>query len=163
MTDKSNTAPEDKDCWRTPPEIFEPLNERFNFRYDMAAADHNALCARYYTEQNSALGIEWPAAWKWCNPPYSKPLPWFQHAAQYRKTVLLLHLAVATQWMGIARREANTIIQLTERIQFIHARTGERAATKNNRDSQIIIIGRRPNPDGARIVQCSIADIAKYL
>ncbi|WP_236526072.1 hypothetical protein, partial [Escherichia coli] len=73
-------------------------------------------------------------------------------------------LAVATQWMDIARREANTIIQLTERIQFIHARTGERAATKNNRDSQvIIIIGRRLNPDGARIVQCSIADIAKYL
>lgn len=163
MADKSNTAPEDKDCWRSPPEIFEPLNERFNFRYDMAAADHNALCARYYTEQNSALGIEWPAAWKWCNPPYSKPLPWFQQAAQYRKTVLLLHLAVATQWIGIARREANTIIQLTERIQFIHARTGERAATKNNRDSQIIIFGRRPNPDGARIVQCSIADIAKYL
>lgn len=71
--------------------------------------------------------------------------------------------AVATQWMDIARREANTIIQLTERIQFIHARTGERAATKNNRDSQIIIFGRRPNPDGARIIQCSIADIAKYL
>lgn len=42
-------------------------------------------------------------------------------------------------------------IQLTERIQFSHARTGERAATKNNRDSQIIIFGRRPNPDGARI------------
>lgn len=61
------------------------------------------------------------------------------------------------------RREANTIIQLAERIQFIHARTGERAATKNNRDSQIIIFGRRPNPDGARIVQSSIADIAKYL
>ena len=77
--------------------------------------------------------------------------------------MLLLHLAVATRWMGIARREANTIIQLTERIQFIHARTGERAATKNNRDSQIIIFGRRPNPDGARIAQCSIADIAKYL
>jgi phage N-6-adenine-methyltransferase len=95
-----------KDSWRSPPEVFYPLNAKFRFRFDMAASDDNALCRRYFTAEDSALGRQWPRAWKWCNPPYSQPLPWVEHAAQYRRTVMLLNQDTSTELARLARRTA---------------------------------------------------------
>lgn len=159
----TTTKPEHKDCWQTPKKIYLPLREIFQFRADMAASDTNHLEPLYFTEENSALKQRWPEGWKWCNPPYSKPLPWVKKAAYYRETVMLVHLAVSSEWAKLAKRRANIIIQLQERIRFVHAETQE-PGDSNMRDSQLIIFGSKPpGPGGARVYQLSFGEAIKML
>jgi len=55
----------------TPPELFDPLNERFRFTVDVAAAPHNAKCERYYTREQDGCAQSWAGERVWCNPPYN--------------------------------------------------------------------------------------------
>lgn len=63
-------ARDDVDDRGTPPELFDPLNERFVFSLDVAAAAHNAKCERYYTLEDDGLVQPWYGR-IWCNPPYN--------------------------------------------------------------------------------------------
>ena len=131
-----------KDSWRTPPEVFDPLNAKFRFRFDMAASDVNALCRRYFT-------------------PYSQPLPWVKHAAQYRRTVMLLNQDTSTGWARLARRTANLIILLDWRIRFVHAVTGERG-NSNNKCQQIYIFDDAPPAREAEVKIFSLSDLHEF-
>ena len=63
--------------WSTPPGLFARLDQEFNFTVDVAASHANALCKRYYTEDNNGLTKDWvqhngdPEVF-WMNPPYGK-------------------------------------------------------------------------------------------
>lgn len=64
-------ALDDVDDRGTPPELFDPISERFGgFTVDVAAAAHNAKCEKFYTREDDGLSKCW--AWErvWCNPPY---------------------------------------------------------------------------------------------
>lgn len=63
----------------TTPEVFGPLNERFRFTLDVAAAPHNAKCERYYTREDNGLIQPWSGR-VWCNPPYSQIQAWVEKA-----------------------------------------------------------------------------------
>lgn len=60
----------------TPPELFDPLNERFRFTLDVAAAPHNAKCERFFTIDDDGLKQSWAGERVWCNPPYSDLGSW---------------------------------------------------------------------------------------
>jgi phage N-6-adenine-methyltransferase len=64
------------DSWGTPPEVFDPLHAEFHFAADVAAADDNAKCARYLTEEEDGLSQPWhvlaPLGAIFCNPPYRR-------------------------------------------------------------------------------------------
>ncbi len=64
----------------TPPEMFEPLDERFRFTIDVAAQPHNAKLPRYYTPLEDGLVQPWKGERVWCNPPYSNIEPWVAKA-----------------------------------------------------------------------------------
>ncbi len=64
----------------TPPELFDPLNERFRFTIDVAAAAHNTKCERFYSIEDNGLEQSWAGERVWCNPPYSDIRPWVQKA-----------------------------------------------------------------------------------
>lgn len=66
----------------TPPEVFDPLMERFRFRFtiDVAAAAHNARCDRFYTRADNGLLQPWTGERVWCNPPYSDLASWTEKA-----------------------------------------------------------------------------------
>ena len=76
----STTPTEDKDCWRTPPQVFAALNARYGpFTLDVAADARNHLCARWYGPgglAEDALAVSWQQAGgpvrAWCNPSYSR-------------------------------------------------------------------------------------------
>lgn len=78
----SKTDPENKDEWRTDPVLFELCDREFHFDLDVAASAENALCERYFTQEDNALTQDWYQASKysfgkdhvtniWCNPPFS--------------------------------------------------------------------------------------------
>jgi phage N-6-adenine-methyltransferase len=68
----------DVDDRATPPEVFAPLLDRFNFTVDAAASPHNAKMPRYWTEVDDGLAQSWAGERVWLNPPYSFPnLPAF--------------------------------------------------------------------------------------
>lgn len=50
------------------------------FTLDVAAADHNAKCARYFTLTDDGLEQSWAGETVWCNPPYSDIHPWVAKA-----------------------------------------------------------------------------------
>ena len=64
----------------TPPELFDPLNERFHFTIDVAASAENTKCKRFYTPEMNALLWPWTNERVWCNPPYSDIRPWVEKA-----------------------------------------------------------------------------------
>ena len=64
----------------THPNDFSPLNERFGFTLDVAAAPHNAKCKRYFTRADDGLEQSWAGETVWCNPPYSDIGAWVRKA-----------------------------------------------------------------------------------
>lgn len=65
----------------TPPELFDPLHERFRFTIDVAALPRNARLPRYFTPDDDGLEQDWTGERVWCNPPYSSIEPWVVKAA----------------------------------------------------------------------------------
>lgn len=61
-----------KQDWTTPQYVFDWLNKLFNFDLDAAADSENALCRRFFTEEDDALKQEWVAKTVYCNPPYTR-------------------------------------------------------------------------------------------
>lgn len=89
----SKTPESDRDCWRTPPEVFRWLDRRFNFDIDLAASDENtmvkpiqlangSIIRRHFAIENDSLKLPWHkfARTAFCNPPYSDIDPWLKKA-----------------------------------------------------------------------------------
>lgn len=72
------------DDFATPPEIFEPLNKKYQFNLDLAASETNKKATAFYSLDRKCPNlIENFSGWAWCNPPYSKPnLPFFTQAVK---------------------------------------------------------------------------------
>lgn len=63
--------------WRTPRWLFDLLNKEFNFALDAAASPENALCPKFFTEDDDGLKQDWALAVGrgravFCNPPYGQ-------------------------------------------------------------------------------------------
>ena len=57
----------------TPDELFNLLDNEFNFALDAAATKENKKCALYIDEKTNALSIPWEVQGDiWLNPPYSR-------------------------------------------------------------------------------------------
>jgi phage N-6-adenine-methyltransferase len=76
----TNGALDEVDDRGTHPMYFGPLDERFGFTLDVAAAPHNAKCERYFTRADDGLSQSWSGETVWCNPPYSNLHDWVQKA-----------------------------------------------------------------------------------
>lgn len=62
----------DKNYWETPKELFQKLNEEFNFTLDAAASPNNHKCDKYFTEEDDGLSKSWEGNVVFCNPPYGR-------------------------------------------------------------------------------------------
>jgi phage N-6-adenine-methyltransferase len=123
----------DVDDRATHPSLFDPLNERFGFTVDVAAAAHNAKCERYYTREQDGLAQPWAGEVAWCNPPYSSIAPWVDkawHEAQSARGIVMLLPANRTEqawWQDMVEpfrdRDSSPLRVefLRGRIRFIQA------------------------------------------
>lgn len=111
-----------KDDWRTPPHIFNWLNEEFKFTLDSCASDENHLCNAYWTEEDNALIQPWHKS-TWCNPPYSIVAMFIdkaiEEAQRGNRTVLLVFARTDTQWFKRAWAAAEEVRFVSKRIQFL--------------------------------------------
>lgn len=68
-----------RDCWGTPPELFDVLHQRYTFDVDIAAEPWNAKLPRWWgvggelhnAFSGSLAGLTW-----FCNPPFSQIEKW---------------------------------------------------------------------------------------
>lgn len=86
--------------WSTPLQLFNELNEEFDFKLDVCATKENAKCSNYFTEEDDGLKQPWGGyGWKWMNPPYGREIGlWVKRASEYRGTVCLLPARTDTRW-----------------------------------------------------------------
>lgn len=65
---------------RTPRDLWDPLNAKYDFTIDVAASPENALCERFYTIADDGLAQSWANERVWCNPPFSDCGAWVAKA-----------------------------------------------------------------------------------
>jgi phage N-6-adenine-methyltransferase len=140
---KSNTPESIRDLWQTPPKLFEQLNKEFSFTCDVAASRENRLCKMYFDEAGNALNpiCDWFDS-NWCNPPYSKILPWVQKARiehEKGKTIVMLVPAdTSVKWFKEAYESCNEVRFISGRLSFINADT-QKPVSGNNKGSVLFI------------------------
>lgn len=68
--------------WRTPPEVFDPLNAEFHFTLDAAATKGSAKCAKYFTPETDGLSASWEGETVFCHPPAAELADWVRKCAE---------------------------------------------------------------------------------
>ena len=114
--------------WQTPPELFRLLDDEFDFDIDAAASRENALCQRFFSEEDSAFDHELSGGWRvFANPPYGNLKPWVdlfaKWAEQGNTVVALMPSATDTEWWMSAYLNASEIRLLSGRVKFINPAT----------------------------------------
>lgn len=73
--------------WITPSNIYCPLDDEFNFVFDLACDEINCQCeSGFYYPEFDALNLDWPLnGWLWLNPPYRPIRDWIQKAQEQAK------------------------------------------------------------------------------
>jgi len=119
--------------WATPLELFHQLDAEFDFQLDVAAADWNAKCERYITQEQNALQLDWSIRCEagrsiWCNPPYGREVGRFVErayrtafpsgASEPRRVVCLVFSRTDTKWWVRYAMRASEIRFITGRLKF---------------------------------------------
>lgn len=60
--------------WETPDDIFNKLDEEFNFTLDPCCTDTTAKCAKFYTKETNGLIQDWSKETVFVNPPYGREI-----------------------------------------------------------------------------------------
>jgi phage N-6-adenine-methyltransferase len=130
--------------WRTPPELFKVLQDRFRFDYDGFADHDNALLPTYSTLEGTfrkhdcgpqqidtldGLHAEWLNRRVFLNPPYSRgdigPIVASAHARARDASlvVALLSAATDTKWFHDHIVDVADVTFLRRRVRFINPDT----------------------------------------
>lgn len=132
------------DEWRTPPGFYHFASAMWGpYDLDVAATPENSMCPRFYTEADNAVSVDIPWDGRvWCNPPYSRIMPWVEKALWevYSKrrcphVTMLLPPNVDTEWFHLGAHRATTYL-LRGRIRFMDPTGRKRMAP---RDGNIVM------------------------
>ena len=110
--------------WRTPPEVWNPLQAEFQFDLDAAADQGNTLVSKYLDDALSC--VDWPGKRIFCNPPYGNALASFVRkcAAEAEKGKLVVALIPmrtrASWWHEAVLGKAAEVRCIRKRVQFLH-------------------------------------------
>jgi site-specific DNA-methyltransferase (adenine-specific) len=105
------------DKWATPSDLYNQLNERFNFNFDPCPID-------WKEGDPNGLEIEWGSS-SFCNPPYSNVAKWIQKAAEEhrkgKKVVMLINAITDTKAFHeyIYKKPGVDVEFLKGRIKFV--------------------------------------------
>lgn len=67
--------------WATPQDLFDKLNNEFNFTIDPCCSHQNAKCPKYYTVEDDGLSKSWSGETVFMNPPFGTQISkWIKKA-----------------------------------------------------------------------------------
>jgi site-specific DNA-methyltransferase (adenine-specific) len=67
--------------WGTPQDLFDKLNDEFDFTLDPCANDENHKCDKYYTIEDNGLKQDWGGQTVFMNPPYGREIKYWVRKA----------------------------------------------------------------------------------
>ena len=82
--------------WETPQDLFNKLNNEFNFTVDVASSELNYKCKKHYTQKEDGLVQNWDNEVVWCNPPYGRKIGEWVKKASKSKTIIVMLLPART-------------------------------------------------------------------
>lgn len=68
------------DEWSTPQDVFDLLDQEFNFNLDPCANADNHKCEKWFSKEDDGLSMSWGGYTVFCNPPYSQIARWVEKA-----------------------------------------------------------------------------------
>jgi phage N-6-adenine-methyltransferase len=78
--------------WSTPQNLFDSLNEEFDFNLDVCAEQWNHKCSMYFSPDIDGLKQLWTGN-VWMNPPYGREIKhWVQKAYEESQKVYCNHV-----------------------------------------------------------------------
>lgn len=148
--------------WQTPKNIFDSLNKEFDLRLDAAATKENALCDKFYTQEDDALIQDWNGFGNvWCNPPYGRMIGKFvkkayEESLKGATVVMLIPARVDTTWWYkfCAKTEVRFI---KGRLKFINK------AFPSYKEDMSMKISPAPFPSAIVIFKPDMIPVTKYI
>lgn len=111
--------------WSTPQELFDQLNQEFQFTLDPCASDQNHKCDKWYTAEQNGLKQQWDGERIFCNPPYGRSVShWVKkcfnevYNGKCHLAVMLLPARTDTKWFHDYIYHKSEIRFLRGRIRF---------------------------------------------
>ena len=106
--------------WETPQDLFNRLNDEFNFTLDVCATEENHKCTKYFTKEQDGLMQEWSGEVVWCNPPYGRLVgEWVKRCCEHKGvSVMLLPARTDTKWFHDYIYGKNEIRFIRGRLKF---------------------------------------------
>ena len=126
--------------WGTPKDLFDKLNDEFNFTLDVCASDGMEMCKNYFNPEKDGLKQDWGGNICWMNPPYGKEITqWVKKAALSQAvTVALLPARTDTKWYQ------EWVQPYASEIRFISGRLRFKGAANSAPFPSIIVIWGTP-------------------
>lgn len=118
----------DTDQWATPPDLFDLLDDEFDFQTDVCAIAQNAKCLEYYSPTQNGLTQTWTGRC-WMNPPYGREIgewvrkAWESSTRHGATVVCLIPARTDTSWWWDYARHGEVRF-LRGRLRFGEASTG---------------------------------------
>lgn len=86
--------------WETPIDLFNILDQEFNFTLDPCSNNNNFKCKKHYTLKENGLIQDWSSDIVFMNPPYGRDIyNWVRKAYNSNTTVVcLLPARTDTKW-----------------------------------------------------------------
>ena len=135
----------DTDDWYTPPWIFEGMRETFDV--DVAAPPGGVPwipARRSLSLEVDGLAQDW-AGFVWCNPPFSKPLPWCEKWVRHSDGVIVLRADLSSRGPAAVFAAASSMFVPTPRLHFVngHSETLTGGSAAVNFSSVLFAAGDR--------------------
>jgi phage N-6-adenine-methyltransferase len=113
-----------REDWGTPLDLYDSLNEYFDFAVDLAATEENALAPEYvvdFFKEDWKSMRDYENKWCWCNPPYgTKGVgEWVKHVVEVGcNCVMLIPASVGADWWQNVWNGAARICFVRGRLAF---------------------------------------------
>lgn len=111
------------DLWGTPSELFNDLDDLYDFQWDLAANEKNSCCVSYFDEQDDSLSIDWNdlAGISWLNPPFSKAGQFFKKCGDSENEIIAIYKMSnleAKVWQDQILAKADWVCFLRGRVNY---------------------------------------------
>lgn len=121
----------ERQCWRTPPELWDRILSIYNPTVDLAANGENHLCSEWFgpdhpdpERRDGLTGYVSPYGTLYCNPGFSFMGVWCKRVRELTRSgvpcgVVMSPVSTSTKWWREWAMTADEVILLTPRVQFL--------------------------------------------